>query len=132
MTELAKTTTCVLTKIRYCIRNYSPINRESNKEAIREGNKTSSESPVSTQSRDRLLATTESIDNQGGGLALHAHASLTSGHALFLFLASPSPKSQVTRIPHAGYDNGPVYIDESWREKRDTWKYSSQLLCMRL
>jgi hypothetical protein len=56
-------------------------------------------------------------------LALHAQASLASRHVLSSSSSSsssPSPKSQVTRIPHAAYDNGPVYIDESWREKRDT------------
>jgi hypothetical protein len=112
----AQNPSTVLTKTRYILhhKNYSPIIRESTNEAIRRegnhGNKTASGLPVSTQRSSSRHHRVHRRPRRR--LALHAHASLASGHALLLLsLASPSPKSQVTRIPHAACDNGSVYIE---------------------
>jgi hypothetical protein len=58
------------------------------------------------------------MDDKDGAAALHAMPRLVL-----------SPKSQVTRIPHAACDKGLLYIDEGWREQIRN-KISAPLLCL--
>jgi hypothetical protein len=86
------------TKTRICFRNYSPINRESNNEAIK-SNTEIVYSPPPSSSVTKAAA-------RSPRLCLCLAKSKVTSH-----------KSQVTshKSPHAACNNGPVYIDASWR-----------------
>jgi hypothetical protein len=115
-----------LTKTRYCITNLYVLSyyiiEKRNNQAIRgdHRNKTESELPICCNPQiiylpHRSPSTTKAAARSPRRSLPRLRPGDTERHALSSS-PSPSPKSQVTRIPHADYDNGPVYIDESWRE----------------